>query len=286
MGLAVLLWTLGVARGGQGARPTIITGAVLGEGLRPLGGARVRVVGQEGCATATRSNGSFELHCAATGVHVLEASSGALAPSRIEGVELGPDRLAQLTFLLQPATAAVATTANVDGLGAPLPNPVVATWLGRAVSLRALGVMVAAAAFLLGIACLLVVARRLGMERRRLSKPEAAELVLNARNRLAERVRPVVAAGARGVQWFASYGVEEIATAIQARRYGLVAASVFAPASIGVAALGFLLALLVGQPRYLFAFLLLVPAGFLVTPLVMLGQAFRASRSRQGAPPP
>jgi hypothetical protein len=42
--------------------------------------------------------------------------------------------------------------------------------------------------------------------------------------------------------------------------------------------LGFFIALLVGQPRYLFVLMLLVPAGFIVTPLVMVAQALRAAR--------
>ena len=36
------------------------------------------------------------------------------------------------------------------------------------------------------------------------------------------------------------------------------------------------LALLVGQPRYLFALMLVVPAGFVVTPVIVLVQALRA----------
>jgi len=84
-----------------------------------------------------------------------------------------------------------------------------------------------------------------------------------------------VAYGARGVEWSTSYGAEEIAAAVKARRWGLVLASLLAPVLIGVATLGFSLALLVGQPRYLFGLMLLVPAGFVVTPLVLVVQALR-----------
>jgi len=269
--LAIALSLVGLASAAHAARPTIITGAVLDQGLRPLAGARVQVIGED-CATTTRPNGAFELSCGATGVRALEASFGELPPARIEGVELGPDRLAQLTFLVRPAAAPA--PAPAIGLGAPLPNPVLTTWRGRPLTLRALGVVLAISGFVLGLAALLVVARRLGMNRRRLSEAEAADLVLNAGKALTDRVH-VVAYGARGVEWSTSYGAEEIAAAVKARRWGLVLASLLAPVLIGVATLGFSLALLVGQPRYLFGLMLLVPAGFVVTPLVLVVQALR-----------
>jgi hypothetical protein len=271
-GLALALLLL--ASPARAARPTIITGAVLGQGLRPLGGAVVRVAGED-CATTTRPNGAFELSCAATGVRALEASSGALS-ARIEGVEFGPDRLAQLTFLLQPAPPPRPPPAS--GFSAPLPNPVVTTWQGRPVTLRALGVVMAVVGFLLGVAAILIVARRLGVNRRRLSETEAADLVLNAGRLARDRVRPVASHGARGAEWSTAYGAEELAAALKARRYGLVAASVAAPLLVAVAAVGFLLALLVGQPWYLFASMLLVPAGFVLTPAVLVVQAVRRSR--------
>ena len=92
---------------------------------------------------------------------------------------------------------------------------------------------------------------------------------------LAERVQPVAAYGARGVERSTSYGAEEIAAAVKARRWGPVAASVIAPLLVGAAVLGFLIALLVGQPRYLFAMMLGIPAGFLITPIVLVAQALR-----------
>jgi hypothetical protein len=279
LGIVVLLGALG-AHVTWAARPTIITGAVLGEGLRGLGGARVRVMGEGGCATTTRENGAFELHCAATGVRTLEASFGGLALARIEGVELGPDRLIQLNFLVQPAPAGPPPShAQTGWWGAPLPNPVVTTWRGRDVTVRALAVVVAVIAFVLGAACLLVVARRLGVQKRALSAGEASELVFNAGKPLVDRLRPIAAVGARGTEWSTSYGAEEMASALAQRRYGLVVASLLGPAVVGLATLGFFVAVLIGQPRYFLALALIVPAGFVVTPVMMLVTS-RPSRAR------
>jgi len=113
-GLRIALLLALAAPPARAARPTIVTGAVLGQGLRPLAGARVRVIGED-CATTTRPNGAFELSCAAAGVRTLEASFADLPPTRINGVELGPDRLAQLTFLVQPAALSVRADAGGPG---------------------------------------------------------------------------------------------------------------------------------------------------------------------------
>ncbi|MBX3025788.1 carboxypeptidase regulatory-like domain-containing protein [bacterium] len=269
------------------ARAAVVTGTVVGDGAVPIGGALVEVLrpaGEPPCATRSAADGSFALTCEATGTYALRASSGGLQPWRIEAVELAPDRALQLNFLLRadapPAAAAVppvtAARAEPDGspLMQPLANPLLAVVHGRPVSLRHAGAALAALAFVLGAAVIVSVGRHLRRTSGPLAAAEAADLVVNARRRLGQRLSPV-AAGARGAHADVSYGAEEIAALLAQRRYGVLGACLLAPLLFAAAATGFAVALLVGQPLYLLLAMLLVPIGFLVTPLVILIQARR-----------
>jgi hypothetical protein len=83
-----------------------------------------------------------------------------------------------------------------------------------------------------------------------------------------------VAVGARGASATVSFGADEIAAAIAERRYGLVFASlVIAPGLFALASLGLAVAMLLGQEAWLLYGMLLVPAGFVLTPLVIGIQA-------------
>lgn len=265
------------------ARPSpaaMITGTVIGEGAHPIAGATVQIVrAQPPCDTTTVADGTFSLPCAATGRYVVRASFGDLRAWEIEDVELGPDRAVHLNFLLLPA-AAVAPAGSVPAAAADttgfwsrrVPNPTLATWQGRAVTLRTAAIAVGAVAFLLGALTMLALGRRFGIETRRLSAGEVGDLILNPHMPAAgERVTPVAVAGARGAAATVSYGVDEIAGALAARRYGLVfVALVLAPGWFALFALALATAIMVGQELYLFCAMLLVPAGFAFT-AVMIG---------------
>jgi hypothetical protein len=77
-----------------------------------------------------------------------------------------------------------------------------------------------------------------------------------------------------------SFGADEIAAALAARRYGLVfMALVLAPLLFALFSIAFEVAMLVGQESYLLYAGLLIPAGFLLTPIV-IGRQARQRRAR------
>jgi hypothetical protein len=269
------------------SQPTTITGSVIGEGTRPIEGATVQVVttpSEPTCKTTTVADGTFSLSCTATGLHVVRASFGDLRPWEIGDVELGPGHEIHLNFMLLPESY----TASAGGQGADavethgfwtrrVPNPTVASWQQRPITLRALSIAVAPISFVLGALTMMALGRRFGIETRRLSAGEVGDMVLNpSMPTVGERVTPIAVAGARGASATVSYGADEIAAALAARRYGLLfAALVVAPALFGLFSLAMALAMLIGQEMYLLCAMLLVPAGFLVTPIIIFIQAWR-----------
>lgn len=269
----------------QGTPAAVITGSVIGVGGQPVSGATVEVVdATPPCATHTGDDGSFRLECEVAGRHALRASFGALTPWQIDDVELAADHTLHLNFLLRAADSgpgpaeAAPLPPPAEGLARPLGNPAVATWLGQAITLRLAGVIVAAAGFLLGAALMIGIGRHLGIEQRQLSTAETADLVVNARRRIGQRLTPM-AAGARGSGATISYGVDEIAALFAERRHGVLAAALLAPLSFALSTLGFAVAMLVGQPLYLFLAMLIVPTAFVVTPLVIFAKARAAART-------
>lgn len=278
VGLSLLL-----ASAAHGAH---VSGTVIGDGGVRIEGALVEVLrpaGEPPCRTHSVDDGTFSLPCDAEGRYSLRASFGELAPWQIEDVELAPDRLLQLNFLLRapvaPADRAVAESAAEGGLGAPLENRVLAIWQGHAVTRRAAGIALAVAGFVLGAILMLSIGRHLHRESGPLSEAETADLVVNARRRIGRRLTPVVA-GARGAGATVSYGVEEIAALLEARRHGVVLIAMLAPLCFAIATLGFAVAMLVDQPLYLFLAMMLVPLGFLLVPLIILIKARAATRPR------
>jgi hypothetical protein len=272
------------------AREAVITGMVIGDGARPIAGATVQVVraaSEPPCETATAADGTFRLPCAASGRHVVRASFGDLRPWAIDDVDLGPGREVYLNFMLLPASAMPPLGALPDAPTQPagfwtrrLPNPVLATWQGRPITLRMLATGVAAVSFVLGVLTMLLLGRRFGVKTRRLAADEVGDMILNPHMPAAgERVSPVAVAGARGASATISYGADEIAAALAAHRYGLVlAALVIAPGLFALFALGLAVAMLVGQELYLLCGMLLVPAGFLLTPAAIGIQALARRR--------
>jgi hypothetical protein len=269
-------------------RAALITGMVIGEGGRPLAGATIHVVGaQPPCETTSAPDGTFSLSCAATGRYAVQASSGERRPWKIDDVELEPHREVQLNFMLLPATA-MAPVGPVPGAPADtggfwsrrLPNPVLATWQGRSITLRVAAIVAAAVSFAFGALTMLALGRRFGVETHRLSAGEVGDMVLNPHMPAAgERVTPIAVAGARGASASVSYSADEIGNALAARRYGLVfVALVVAPGWFALFALALAAAILVGQELYLFLAMLLVPAGFVITPIMIGIQALRRSR--------
>lgn len=267
-----------------------LTGSVVGDGGRPVAGATVQVVrvaAEPPCQTTTAADGTFSLSCAANGLHVVRASFGDLRPWEIEDVELEPGREIYLNFMLLPVTA----TAPADALAAgpteaagfwsrPLPNPVLGSWQGTAITLRMLAIGVAVVSFLLGAATMMSLGRRFGIEKRRLSADEVGDLVLNPHMPAAgERVTPALVVGARGASVTVTYGADEIADAFAARRYGTVlVALVIAPGLFALFSMALALAMLIGQETYLLCLALIVPAGFLLTAVAIGIQA--AGRNR------
>jgi hypothetical protein len=263
------------------AAPAVITGTVLGKDLRPLPGASVAVV-DAGCETVSDAEGTFRLRCEASGPRRVRVFTGAGLASEQE-VELGPDRLVHLNFLLAPPPAAAPAPPPPDG-ETRLPNPVLTTLGGQPVTLRALGVVMAVAGFLLGFLAMLVVGRGLGLavEKRSLTPGEVGDLVFNPNRALGpDRVQPVAVVGARGASYSLSYGVEEIEAAFRAGKRGLVAASLIPPLLVAVAVVGFALALLVGQPLYLFVGMMIVPLGFLATPVIIVVKARKSAAQKR-----
>jgi hypothetical protein len=159
----------------------------------------------------------------------------------------------------------------------PVPNPVLAGWQGSPITLRVLAIGVAVGSFLLGALTMLSLGRYFGVETRRLSAGEVGDMVLNPTMPAAgERVTPIAVVGARGASATVSYGSDEIAAALAARRYGVVfVALVVAPGLFALFALAMAVAMLVGQEMYLLGAMLVVPAGFVLTPIMIGIQAFK-----------
>lgn len=268
----------------------VITGTVIGEGARPVAGATVEVVRASDatpCRTSTAEDGTFTLPCAATGPHALRASFGDLRPWQIDDIDLTPEAEVHVNFLLVPASAtaldgslAVTASEAPDSFWSrPVPNPIVAHWRQRPITLRMLAIIVAPLAFVLGGATMLGLGRRFGIATRRMSPGEVGDMVLNPHMpTVGERVTPVAVVGARGAEARVSYGADEIRAALAAGRYGLVFVSlVVAPGLFALCALAFALAMLIGHETYLLCAMLLVPAGFVFTAIMIAVQALRAN---------
>jgi hypothetical protein len=266
----------------QPALGAVITGTVIGEGARPVAGATVEVVQAPDampCRTSTAADGTFTLRCAATGPHPVRASLGDLRPWQVDDIDLTPDAEVHLNFLLVPATttaldgslAVTAHESHVSLWARPVPNPVLAHWQGRPITLRMLAIAVAPVSFVLGGLTMFALGRRFGIATRRLSAGEVADTVLNPNMpTVGERTSPIAVAGARGAEARVSYGGDEISAALAARRYGLVfTALVIAPGLFAVFSLALALAMLIGHETYLLGALLLVPAGFVLTSIII-----------------
>jgi hypothetical protein len=280
------------------ARAAVITGSVIGEGARPVTAATVQVVRGDSkpvCATTTSVDGTFSLPCAATGRYSVRASFGDLRPWQVDDIELAEGREFHLNFMLLPATALAPPDAvrsdpshSVGFWSRRVPNPVLVTWRDRPITLRIVAIAVAAVSFPLGALTMLALGGRFGIERRRMSAGQVGDLVLNPhRPGVGERVTPVAVVGARGAEGRVSFGADEIAAALAERRYGLVfVALVIAPAFFALFSAALALAMLVGQEQYLLYGMLLVPAGFLLTPIMIGIQALkRRNRPGRGEPP-
>ena len=157
----------------------------------------------------------------------------------------------------------------------PVPNPVLATWRDHPVTLRALAIVVAPVAFVLGALTMVALGRRFGIETRRLTPDEVGDMVLNPHMPgVGPRTTPIATIGARGASASISYDSDEIAAALAERRYGLVlVALVVAPGFFALATLGMGLAMSIGQESWLLCGMLLIPAGFVLTPIMIGVQA-------------
>jgi hypothetical protein len=276
------------------AAAAVLTGTVIGQDTRPVAGAKVEVVRDASgprCETTTAADGTFSLPCDAAGRHVVRASFRDLRPWEIADVELGPDLELHLNFMLVPAGAPQDAAALSEEPAEPaagfwtrrVPNRVLATWQGRPLTLRFLAIVVAAVSFPLGALTMLALGRRFGVRTRRLSPGEVGDVVLNPhRPTVGERVTPVATVGARGAEARVSFGADEIASALAERRYGLVfAALVVAPGLFALFGAALATAMIIGHEAYLLYAMLLVPLGFVVTPIIIGVQAVgRASGSR------
>jgi len=274
--LGAIVWTP------ASAWAATIAGTVIGEGARPIAGATVFVVGAlPPCTTTSGADGTFSFACAASGAHAVRATFGELRPWQVDDVPLEPDGDVHLSFMLLPTTAASlpdappGETVEPGFWARPVPNPVVATWNGRPITLRLLAIVVAAVSFLLGALTMFALGRRFGVRTRRLSSDEVGDMVLNpTMPSVGARTTPIATAGARGAEATVSYGADEIAAALAEKRWGLVLVSlVVAPALFAASALGLGVAMLVGQETWLLAAMLLVPAGFVATPIIIGVQA-------------
>lgn len=270
------------------ARGAVITGTVIGDEARPIAGATVEVVqsqAEQPCTTTTAADGTFSLPCAATGPHAIRASHGELRPWQIDDIDLTPEAEVHLNFLLVSATTtaldgSLAVTAHESPSSfwsRPVPNPVVANWQDRPITLRMLAIAVAPVSFVLGGLTMFALGRRFGIATRRLSAGEVGDMILNPnRPTVGERTTPIGVAGARGAEARVSYGADEMRAALAARRYGLLFASlVLAPGLFTLSSLAFALAMLIGHETYLLAAMLLVPAGFVLTSIMIGVQALR-----------
>jgi hypothetical protein len=245
-----------------------IAGTVIGEGTRPIAGATVFAVGAlPPCTTTSGPDGTFSFSCAATGMHTVRATFGDLRPWQVDDIALTADAEVHLNFMLLPATvptlpASPGVTAEPGFWSRPVPNPVVATWGERPITLRLLAILVAATCFPLGGLTMFALGRRFGVRTRSLSAGEVGDMVLNPiRPTVGERTTPIATVGAHGAEATVSFGADEIATAVAEKRWGLVlAAFVVAPVLFAASALGFGVAMLVGQETWLLAAMFLVPA--------------------------
>jgi hypothetical protein len=224
----------------------------------------------------------------------VRASLGDLHPWEIADIELGPDREVHLNFMLLPASAmapqAFPPRGEAETVGfwsRPVPNPIVATWHGRALTLRIIAIAVGAVSFVLGAATMLALGRYFGVETRRLSAGEVGDMVLNPhRPGAGERVTPIAVVGARGASATVGFGADEIAGALAARRYGTVfLALVVAPGWFALFALALATAIMIDQELYLFCAMLLVPAGFVFTSIMIGIQALGRGRAIRNAAP-
>jgi hypothetical protein len=269
------------------ALASVITGTVVGEGSRPLAGAVVEVVRDNAealCAITSAADGSFSLPCAASGRYTVRASFGHLRSWQIDDVELDPGREVHLNFVLLPVASENPTDARSDD--APnfwsrrLPNPVLTTWQGHWITLRITAIVVAGISFVLGAVTMVAIGRRFGVQRRRLSDGEVGEMILNPHMPVVgERITPVAVTGARGAAAGISYGADEIAAALAARHYGLVfAALVAAPGLFALFGTALAVAMLIEHELYLLYGMLLVPTGFVLTPIIIGIQALRRGR--------
>lgn len=268
------------------AQAATVAGTVIGEGARPIAGAAVEVVqaaSQTPCRSTTGSDGTFSFRCDATGRYTIRASYGELRPWEIADIELTPHGTVHLNFLLVPATtralddslAIVTRQEELSFWTRPVPNPIVLRWNGIHVTLRMAAIAIAPISFILGALTMFALGRRFGIQTRRLSPNEVGDMVLNPITpTVGERVTPIAVAGARGASATVSYSADEIAIALAERRYGLVfVALVIAPGLFALFALAFALAMLIGQETYLLCAMLLVPAGFVLTPIMIARQA-------------
>jgi len=255
--------------------PVTVRGQVLGLDRAPVEGAAIDILREGASVSAGRSgpDGSFTVRCAATGPHNVRASRAGARAQETERFPLSAGRTFDFTFVLVPEAPTAANPApsgERSWLMAPLPNPVVFHAGGRPFTLRAAGVGVAIIAVALVLLNVLVLGRRLGWKKRRLSGHEVGDLVFNKpQTPFAERVQPIAVVGAVGVEWSLVYGVAEIKTMMAARQRWLLALSLASPVLVGLAVLGLLVAMLVGQERYLFVGMSLVPAGFFIVPAII-----------------
>lgn len=269
----------------------LIRGTVLSSSNEPFPRAVVQAVrlpsGPAEAAT-TGLDGTFAVSCPSPGQYVVFASAPGSELVKTAPVNVGPKGTTGLTLRLTGAPAqefpAQADASEAGFLSAPLSNPVLTTAGGQPLTLRAAGVVVAVAGAVLTVLLVLVLRRSARVDRRALSSAEAADLVVNARRTLGNRLQ-ARAYGGRGVAWSLTIDAEVMGRYLEARRYDLIVASFAAAGLLSVAVLGFGTALLVGQPRWLFGGVLLVAGMFVITPAIILGQALRARRTAPGRPP-
>src|SRR5262245_27602942 len=98
-----LLGTALFAAASSRAQAAVISGVVIGEGARRIGGALVEVVKPASgtpCETRSADDGTFKLPCDASGVPTVRASFEGLRPWEIADVELAADREVYLNFVL------------------------------------------------------------------------------------------------------------------------------------------------------------------------------------------
>ena len=263
----------GVAEGGS-----VLLGKVVGVDLQPIAGATIEVMreGSPGCSGQSQRDGTFAVSCEIEGSYPLRVSQPGMQTQTTEPLPI--ERLPELTFVLLPeaplgVSGAPAAEVGDGGIGAwlsaPLPNAVMASVGGYLLTARALGVAGAIALTLSTAFLVLFLGPRLGVRARRLSAQETGDLIFNQPLTPAiRRVQTVATLGATGTAWSMTYGVPELAAMIRAQQHALLLASLASPMLVGGATLGFLTAMLVEQPRYLFLVSLVIPTCFILMPVV------------------